>query len=104
MNKLIKKYLDAVEAEEIAHDNTVKAEEAAYAAKLPKNLRPAIAKDIVEDAIIWYPDGGEEPEGEDPGRPYWKIVSEVLYPSDRWKAFCATNGCRDGLEGAFVEK
>ena len=62
---------------------------------LPKNLRPATAKDIIEGAVIWYKDG-------DDGA-FWQIVEEVLRPNDLWKAYCAIDGCRYGLDDAWVE-
>ena len=37
-----------------------KAFERAIAIPLPENLRPATSSDIVEDAIIWYPEHGQE--------------------------------------------
>jgi hypothetical protein len=65
----------------------------------PKNLRPAKASDIVEGAIIWYP------KWEDSDHPIdlWKEVYEVKWPDDAFKAYTAHDGCRYGLDGAFVE-
>lgn len=65
-------------------------------AKLPNNIRPAEAKDIVEGAIIWYPEN-------DNSDMYWMYVQEVLRPSDQWEAYCSHDGCRYGLYGAYVE-
>jgi len=31
-------------------------------------------------------------------------IDEVLRPSDPWKAFCADDGCRYGLEDLYVLK
>ena len=31
-----------------------------------------------------------------------KVIDEVLRPSDPYKAFCATDGCRYGLEDLYV--
>jgi hypothetical protein len=31
-----------------------------------------------------------------------KIIHEVLHPDDPWKAYCANDGCRYGLEDAYV--
>lgn len=59
---------------------------------VPEHLRPATPGDIVEGQILWYP-----------MYDYWKIVSEVLRPADRWKAYCAHCGGRYGLDYAFVE-
>lgn len=63
---------------------------------LPSNLRKAEPKDIVLDNVIWY----KKDEYSDN---YCKIVDEVLHPDSMYKSFCATDGCRYGLDGAFVE-
>jgi len=70
-------------------------EKAIMRSPMPKRRRPAEPRDITEGAFIWYP---EHP----PGRRLL-IVEEVKYPDDDFKAFCATDGCRYGLRGAFVE-
>ena len=62
---------------------------------VPENLRPATAADVVEGAIIW------KPKWPDDGRK-WSIVESVEHPDDNWKAW-TDNGCRYGLENAFVE-
>lgn len=62
---------------------------------LPTNLRPATSKDIIEGAIIWYKHG-------DDGH-FWRIVGDVLRPSDPYKAYCAEDGCRYGLDDAWIE-
>ena len=89
------------------HDARVVEEEAlaaAIAAPLPKNLRPAEPSDIVEGAILWYPSFHDAESGNNPETtPLWLVVEDVYYPSDRWKAYCANDGCRYGLDGAFVE-
>ena len=64
---------------------------------LPENLRSAAADDIKINNIIWYP------KNEHRDFHFWKIVEEVLYPSDPWKAYLGEDGCRYGLRGAFVE-
>lgn len=64
--------------------------------KLPDNYRMAKPSDIVPGAFIWY----DECAYHDVLR---KLVDEVLNPSDMWKAYCASDGCRYGLDGAFVE-
>ena len=71
--------------------------ESAKESPLPKNLRSATSDDIKINNVIWYPNGGDD------WTPFWKIVEEVLYPSDPWKAYCAEDGCRYGLCGAYVE-
>lgn len=35
---------------------------------------------------------------------YRKEIEEVLSPSDPWKAFCAEDGCRYGLDDLYVVK
>ena len=35
---------------------------------------------------------------------YRKKIEEVLHPSDPWKAFCADDGCRYGLQDLYVVK
>lgn len=61
-----------------------------------QKLRPAQACDIVIDAIIYYFDGDNGP--------FWRIVEEPLHYGDAFKAYEADDGCRYGLDGAFVEK
>ena len=63
----------------------------------PINRRPATQADIVVGAVIWH-------EREDEyGGDYWHIVDELQYPGDAWKAYVADDGCRYGLDGAYVE-
>ncbi len=59
---------------------------------VPKSLRPATAQDVMVGAIIWYPEYST-----------WLVVDEVLRPDDYWKAFCADDGCRHGLDGAYID-
>lgn len=71
-----------------------KARDEANKCELPANLRQATPRDIVVGAVLWYPRfSGTK----------WLIIDEVLHPSDAWKAFCADDGCRYGLDGAFVD-
>jgi hypothetical protein len=63
----------------------------------PKNRRPAKADDIVEGAIIWH----ERPK--EHGGDYWHVVAAPMHYGDAWKAYCADDGCRYGLNGAYVE-
>lgn len=63
----------------------------------PKNRRPAKASDIVEGAIIWHERKAEH------GGDYWHIVAEPMHYGDAFKAYCADDGCRYGLQGAYVE-
>jgi len=101
MSELVNEYIEASlraeELREIARYIEDLAEEKAGSACLPRNLMPATAKDIIEGTIIWYPEW-EEDEGR-----CWNVVGEVLNPSDSFKAYYAHEGCRYGLEGAFVE-
>lgn len=62
---------------------------------IPERLRPAVAGDIVEGAVIWYKHGDDGP--------FWQIVSQVHCPGDAFKAYTAEDGCRYGLDDAFVE-
>jgi len=63
----------------------------------PKKLRPATAKDIKKGKLIYYPEAEH-------CTPFWQIVDEVMRPSSDYKAYCAEDGCRYGLDGAFVER
>ncbi len=100
MDQLIQNWLDAraeAEAAEVvaqkAWGKVSHAEELAGEVRLPCNTRRATAKDVTEGAILWYSDYSE----------YWLMVDEVLRPSDEFKAYIAHDGCRYGLDGAFVE-
>ena len=95
MHKLIQKWLDAEHEAIAANDRADRALEKAEQAKPPKNLRPATAKDMMPGAIIWYP--------KEDGESYWKRIEDVMRPNDEWKAYTAHDGCRYGLDGAFVE-
>ncbi len=94
MNKLIQAYLDAEKEALRAYVSAIVAAEAAELAQLPAKLRPAEPKDIVVGNIIWYPTWEER---------MWNRVDEVIRPNDPWKAYCAHDGCRYGLEGACIE-
>lgn len=98
MNSLIQAWLVAETKMREAQEVAEQALEDAETAKPPKNLRPATARDIVEDAIIWYPKRASDGDG-----CCWHLVYEVLRPSDEWKAYSDQHGCRYGLSGAFVE-
>jgi len=74
-----------------------RAREQADFCKMPEQKRSATARDIVKGAIIWYE--REEQHGGD----YWNIVEEVLHPGDAFKGYMADDGCRYGLDGAYVE-
>jgi len=60
-----------------------------------RDFRPAEPKDIVEGAVILHQNGDNGP--------FERVVDEVLRPSDPWKAYCADDGCRYGLDDAWVE-
>jgi hypothetical protein len=94
MNTLIQAWLDACDKVREAHAACEQAEEDAQLAPLPQNLRPATSRDIVEGAILWYPEWNERK---------WALVGDVRHPNDQWKAYTAQDGCRYGLDGAFVE-
>ena len=64
-------------------------------APLPDNLRPANADDIKVGAIVWYKRGDEGP--------FWQIVERPLYYGDAFKAYTAEDGCRYGLDDAWIE-
>jgi len=102
VSDLINKYViarkTASELRTMAHELESRAEEEALAAALPDRLRPAEPKDIIIGAVIWYPEWAKW----DGGRG-WNVVDEVYRPDDQWKAYCAHDGCRYGLDGAFVE-
>lgn len=99
MEKLIQEWLDAKKKVLKAVDAMDRALKRAEKLKAPKNLRPATAKDIKVNSIIWYP--GDTQEFAD--RDYWKRVERVLYPDDNWKAYVAHDGNRHGLWGAYVK-
>lgn len=77
-----------------ARAETQKARDAALDAPLPLYLRRATSSDLVEGTILWYPDRHARK---------WSMVVDVQYADDPWKAYTAQDGCRYGLEGAFVE-
>lgn len=103
MNKLIQNWIDAEKKVETAYKIAQIMHGRAAEAPLPNKLRPAEPKDIIEGAILWYPEHRQASDGEDEALPYWKLVGEVLRPNDEWKTYCAEDGCRYGLDGAFVE-
>jgi len=64
--------------------------------KIPENVRPATADDLVEGNVIWH----IQPDGY--GDPYWHIIEMVDHRTSRFKGYCADDGCRYGLDRAFV--
>jgi hypothetical protein len=98
-----KEYLK-IEAEQrdiidAANDKISEARELADRCPLPDNLRPAVAADIKEGAVIWYPEWASRKNG----TPGWAVVNEVGHHGDPFKAYTADDGCRYGLRGAFIE-
>ena len=87
MNNQIKQAYNEIS---IAHDYVMLSD-------FPKHYRPAQASDIVVGAVIWYA-REEQYHGA-----FWKIVDEVLRPDSDFKAYTGDDGCRYGLEGAYVE-
>ena len=96
---LIQQYLEARQELKEVEEKESLLEHQSRAAKIPKNLRPATPEDIVLDNTIWYPSTFDDPFEED----CWKLVEEVYNPADDYKAYLAQDGCRYGLDGAFVE-
>lgn len=62
----------------------------------PSRLRVARPEDVRMGAVFWYRITEAEP--------YWKVVTEVLWPNDDFKAYVADDGCRYGLLNAWVEQ
>lgn len=67
----------------------------ARAGPLPVYLRKATPEDIVVGNIIWYKHGDEGP--------FWMQIGRVLCPNDDFKAYVSHDGCRYGLDDAWVE-
>ena len=63
----------------------------------PVKRRPAEAKDIREGTVIWHIRAAEH------GGDYWNVVDEVRDPHDPFKAYVADDGCRHGLDGAYID-
>lgn len=92
--QLEKFHREIIEASEL---EIGKARKLAEKCKFPKkSVRPAVASDIVEGAVIWHKNGDDGP--------FWNIVSEPLHYGDPFKAYEADDGCRYGLDGAYVER
>lgn len=74
------------------------AREAADKAKPPKSdLRRAQANDLTQPGTVVWHDNGDEGW-------FWNVVEEPLHYGDAFKAYCADDGCRYGLDGAWVYK
>lgn len=83
---------------EAATEKIDAARKAANKCPPPKNRRPACAKDIQPGAVIWHE------RDQRWGGDYWHVVEELLHYGDPWKAYTADDGCRYGLDGAYVEE
>jgi len=59
-----------------------------------ETLRKATKYDVRVGNIFYYFDGDE-------GK-HWHEIIEVYRPDDDFKAYCGEDGCRYGLDGAFV--
>lgn len=59
-------------------------------------LERATSLDIYRGNILYYRVDEQEP--------YWKEVCEVQYADDQFKAYVAEDGCRYGLDQAWVRK
>jgi len=58
-------------------------------------LRPAEPADVTIGQIIWYKDGDEGP--------FWTQVVEPFKHMNKYRAYEAHDGCKHGLNRAFVE-
>jgi len=58
-------------------------------------FRQARPNDFIEGKIVYI-------EGDD-GDLHKKKIGKILKPDDPWKAFCADDGCRYGLDGCFIK-
>ena len=58
-------------------------------------FRQARPNDFIEGKTVYI-------EGDD-GDLHKMNIEEVLRPNDSWKAFCADDGCRYGLDGCFIK-
>jgi hypothetical protein len=95
MDTAIRAWMDAERVAGMARITADQAlERAVLKAVLPNRFRRAEAADITLGSVIWYLNDGE---------PFWALVTEVLRPNDTWKAYEAHDGCRYGLEDAYVE-
>lgn len=59
-------------------------------------FREAEPSDIIEGNIVYLIGDGDEM--------HKVTIVEVLRPNDKWKAFCASDGCRYGLDDLWVLK
>jgi hypothetical protein len=64
----------------------------------PEKLRPAEPKDVVVGVVLYYPEIFD-----DDALRVWNFVEEVHKPDDPYTGYTAHDGCRYGIEGAFIE-
>ena len=102
MSNLINEWQIKLDEVEQARKAADEAGRLACMVEVPEKLRPAEAKDIIEGAIIWYPEYRDISDEKYPCAG-WMLVREPLHYGDPYKAFTANDGCRYGLDGAFVE-
>ena len=102
MRKKIAIWLESLREVDRVRKLADEAERLAATEPVPKNLRRAEPRDIIEGAIIWYPEYFDISDELYPCAG-WKLVSEVRNPTCEFKAYTCHDGCRYGLSGAFVE-
>ena len=73
------------------------AREKADKEKFPKKKRPATAEDIKIGSVIWHYQKREY------GGSFWIIVEEPLHYGDTCKEYIADDGCRYGLDEAYID-
>lgn len=79
-------------------DRIFKARQKADKAKPPKReLRKAEPHDLTKQGTLVWHDNGDEGW-------FWNVVDEPLHFGDDFKAYVADDGCRYGLDGAWVLK
>lgn len=78
-------------------DEIARAEREAHLYPPPRWRRAATPEDVVFGQVIWHE------RSEEDGGDYWHVVDQVRDPNDAFKAYVADDGCRYGLDGAYVE-
>ena len=66
-------------------------------ATMPETARPARAGDIRKGVIVWHKQAPKY------GGDFWNIVDEPLRYGDPFKAYVADDGCRYGIQDAYIE-
>lgn len=59
-------------------------------------LTPLTPNDVRVGQLIFLVDNTDD------GKIHVRTISEVLRPHDEWKAYCANDGCRYGLDGVYI--